>query len=50
MNLYYILLELDYDDYIGSNNELRYEFQQKQVISAIIYQKPLGNRGSERMS
>lgn len=28
MNLYYILLGLDYQDYIESNNELRYEFQQ----------------------
>jgi len=28
MNLYYIHLGLDYDDYIQTNNELRYEFQQ----------------------
>ncbi|WP_321438180.1 hypothetical protein [uncultured Bacteroides sp.] len=28
MNLYYIHLGLDYYDYIESNNELRYEFQQ----------------------
>jgi len=28
MNLYYIHLGLDYQDYIESNNELRYEFQQ----------------------
>ena len=27
MNLFYIHLGLDYDDYIQSNNELRYEFQ-----------------------
>jgi hypothetical protein len=29
MNLYYIHLGLDYDDYISTNNDLRYEFQQR---------------------
>ncbi len=29
MNLYYIYLGLDYNDYIMKNNELRYEFQKK---------------------